>query len=144
MSKLGKRWEISGVPAAFITRSPINGHYCVTFERDEAALEQVERIDWARPDIRKLTDNQEELGLPEGYGFEVEDLSYQYQSRCFVVELRIAQQYLGDVIAYQTRIRELEDTVAQQQTELEQQAVQQKAMIAEMQTAYQEGVESNG
>ena len=34
MSKLGTRWEFDGVPAAFVTRSAVNGHYCITFERE--------------------------------------------------------------------------------------------------------------
>ena len=73
MSKLGKRWEIDGVPAAFITRSAVNGHYCITFEREEARLEQLENIQWATPSIVRLTDHEGELGLPEGYGFEITD-----------------------------------------------------------------------
>ena len=49
MSKLGIRWEIDGVPAAFIARSAINGRYRVTFERSEATLEQIEQINWSAP-----------------------------------------------------------------------------------------------
>ena len=64
MSKLGKRWEFDGVPAAFVTRSAVNGHYCITFEREEASLEQIEQINWSRPAIRRLTDRQDELAKP--------------------------------------------------------------------------------
>ena len=39
MSQLGIRWKIDSVPAAFITRSAVNGRYCITFEREDLGLE---------------------------------------------------------------------------------------------------------
>lgn len=144
MSKLGKRWEIDGVPAAFITRSAVNGHYCITFEREEANLEQLENIQWATPSIVRLTDHEGELGLPEGYGFEITDIRYQHSGRYFVVEVRTAQQYLGDVTGYQAQIDDLTQTIRQQQTALDSQTAETAAMISSMEAAYEEGVESNG
>lgn len=144
MSKLGKRWEIDGVPAAFITRSAVNGHYCITFEREEASLEQLENIQWATPSIVRLTDHEGELGLPEGYGFEITDIRYQHSGRYFVVEVRTAQQYLGDVTGYQAQIDDLTQTIRQQQTALDSQTAETAAMISSMKAAYEEGVESNG
>lgn len=144
MSKLGKRWEIDGVPAAFITRSAVNGHYCITFEREEARLEQLENIQWATPSIVRLTDHEGELGLPEGYGFEITDIRYQHSGRYFVVEVRTAQQYLGDVTGYQAQIDDLTQTIRQQQTALDSQTAETAAMISSMKAAYEEGVESNG
>lgn len=144
MSKLGKRWEIDGVPAAFITRSAVNGHYCITFEREEARLEQLENIQWATPSIVRLTDHEGELGLPEGYGFEITDIRYQHSGRYFVVEVRTAQQYLGDVTVYQAQIDDLTQTIRQQQTALDSQTAETAAMISSMKAAYEEGVESNG
>lgn len=144
MSKLGKRWEIDGVPAAFITRSAVNGHYCITFEREEASLEQLENIQWATPSIVRLTDHEGELGLPEGYGFEITDIRYQHSGRYFVVEVRTAQQYLGDVTVYQAQIDDLTQTIRQQQTALDSQTAETAAMISSMEAAYEEGVESNG
>ena len=144
MSKLGKRWEIDGVPAAFITRSAVNGHYCITFEREEASLEQLENIQWATPSIVRLTDHEGELGLPEGYGFEITDIRYQHSGRYFVVEVRTAQQYLGDVTGYQAQIDDLTQTIRQQQTALDSQTAETAAMISSMNAAYEEGVESNG
>ena len=144
MSKLGKRWEIDGVPAAFITRSAVNGHYCITFEREEASLEQLENIQWATPSIVRLTDHEGELGLPEGYGFEITDIRYQHSGRYFVVEVRTAQQYLGDVTGYQAQIDDLTQTIRQQQTALDSQTAETAAMIASMEAAYEEGVENNG
>lgn len=144
MSKLGKRWEMDGVPAAFITRSTVNGHYCITFEREEASLEQIEQIQWAKPTIVRLTDYEEELGLPEGYGFEITDIRYQHSGRYFIVEVRTAQQYLGDVTGYQAQIDTLSSTITEQQVSLEEQAAEMTAMLTTMETAYEEGVESNG
>ena len=118
MSKLGKRWEFDGVPAAFVTRSAVNGHYCITFEREESSLEQIEQINWSRPAIRRLTDRQDELGLPEGYGFELTDVRYQHAGRYFVAEVRTASQYLGDVSAYQAQIAERNEKLAEQQAAL--------------------------
>ena len=66
MSQLGIRWKIDGVPAAFITRGAVNGRYCVTFERSEATLEQIERINWAAPTLERVTESLAEPGLPEG------------------------------------------------------------------------------
>ena len=144
MSKLGKRWEFDGVPAAFVTRSAVNGHYCITFEREEASLEQLENIQWATPSIVRLTDHEGELGLPEGYGFEITDIRYQHSGRYFVVEVRTAQQYLGDVTVYQAQIDDLTQTIRQQQTALDSQTAETAAMISSMKAAYEEGVESNG
>ena len=144
MSKLGKRWEFDGVPAAFVTRSAVNGHYCITFEREESSLEQIEQINWSRPAIRRLTDRQAELGLPEGYGFELPDVRYQHSGRYFVAEVRTASQYLGDVSAYQAQIAELNEKLAEQQAALEAQSAQADAAVSSMETAYEEGVESNG
>ena len=144
MSKLGVRWEIGGVPAAFITRGAANGRYCVTFERDTASLEQIEQIDWSSPVIQRLTDQVGEPGLPEGYGFQVADIRYQHASRCFVVEVQTAQQYLGDVTSYQAQIDALSETIAAQQAAMDVQAAQAAALTADMEAAYQEGVESNG
>ena len=144
MSKLGKRWEFDGVPAAFVTRSAVNGHYCITFEREEASLEQIEQINWSRPAIRRLTDRQDELGLPEGYGFELTDVRYQHAGRYFVAEVRTASQYLGDVSAYQAQIAELNGKMAEQQAALEAQSAQADAAVSSMEAAYEEGVESNG
>lgn len=144
MSKLGTRWEFDGVPAAFVTRSAVNGHYCITFEREEASLEQIEQINWSRPAIQRLTDRQDELGLPEGYGFELTDVRYQHAGRYFVAEVRTASQYLGDVSAYQAQIAELNEKLAEQQAALEAQSAQADAAVSSMETAYEEGVESNG
>jgi len=144
MSKLGKRWEIDGIPAAFITRSAVNGHYCITFEREEASLEQLEQIQWEAPAIKRLTDHESEPSLPEGYGFEITDIRYQHSGRYFTVEVCTAKQYLGDVTPYEEQIDTLTKTVTQQQAVLDAQTAQYTSVISSMENAYKEGVESNG
>ena len=144
MSKLGIRWEIDSVPAAFFTRGAVNGRYCVTFERTEATLEQIEQINWATPTLTRITESEDEMGLPVGYGFELTDLRYQHAGRIFVAELQIAQQYMGDVTAYQEEIQILNNTIQDHKAMVEQQANQMVAMVSDMEQAYKEGVESNG
>lgn len=66
----GKRWKIDGVTAGPISRHyPANGRYSVIFERDDAFLEQIEKINWAKPTMQRLSEDANEQGLPEGYGF---------------------------------------------------------------------------
>jgi len=151
MGKLGTRWNINGVPAAFITRGNADGRYRVTFERDTASLEAIETIDWAKPIIQPEHGCEGEFTLPEGYGFEVEDLQYQHTTRCFVAELKIAKQYLGDVTRYQAEVEALNQLVAAKDITLQEQAAaiqaQQSAaadLTNSLQAAYEEGVESNG
>lgn len=105
----GKRWKIDGVTAGPISRHyPANGRYSVIFERDDAFLEQIEKINWAKPTIQRLSEDANEQGLPEGYGFKVVDIKYDNSGRHYTVELQTASQYLGDVTQYQEQIAELE------------------------------------
>lgn len=144
MSKLGVRWEIDGVSAAFITRGTTNGRYCVTFERSEAALEQIEAINWSTPAVKSMTDTENEMGLPVGYGFTLVDLRYQHSNQLFIAELQTAQQYLGDVTEYQAQIQVLNETIHAQSSVAEQKSEQIAAMVTDMKHAYEEGVENNG
>ena len=144
MSKLGTRGDFDGVPAAFVTRSAVNGHYCITFEREEASLEQIEQVNWSHPTVQRLADREDELGLPEGYGFELTDIRYQHSGRYFVAEVRTASQYLGDVSGYEAQIAELNAKLAERQAALEAQTAQADAAVSSMEAAYEEGVESNG
>ena len=137
MSKLGIRWEIDGIPAAFITRGSANGRYCVTFERSEASLDQIEQINWSNPALNRMTESSSELALPFGYGFDLVDLRYQHSTQLFVAELQVSQQYMGDVSDYQVQIQHLTETI-------DQQSAQMTTMVTDMETAYEEGVESHG
>ena len=151
MGFFGKYWKIDGVTAAFITRGSQNGQYQILFERENASLEQIEGINWSKPTIERLTDRECELGLPDGYGFEVVNITYANNTRSYTVTVRTAQQYLGDVTEYQAQVAELQAQVtdltsqvaeAQSQTAAAEQAA--AAQEAELAAAYEEGVESNG
>lgn len=144
MSQLGIRWRIDGVPAAFITRGPGSGHYRVTFERGEAALEQIEAIHWAAPTVERVTESLSEPGLPEGYGFELTELCYQHTSQTFVAEVQTARQYWGDVSDYQAQLKTLNETLTQRQKALDTQTRQLETLEADLTAAYQEGVEAHG
>ena len=136
MSLYGAHWSIDGVPAAFITRGRGNGQYRVLFEREFAELPAIEAIDWSQPAIQHLAETQE-LGLPEGYGFEVEGITYDSGRRSYTVALRTARQYLGDVTGYQARITELQAQADGAAARL----AEQEARLAD---AYTEGGESYG
>lgn len=114
MSHYGKRWTIDGLISGLIMRGSTNGRYIVVFEREFASLEQIEAINWERPTIEYIGPHGSEPGLPEGYGFEVEDIKYDSGAKAYRVVLKTASQYLGDVTGYQTQIAELEGTVNEQ------------------------------
>ena len=79
----------------------------------------MEQINWSVPAIRRLTDQEDELGLPEDYGFELTDIRYQHSVRCFVAEVRTVIQYPGNVSGYEAQIAELSSQLAEQQAALE-------------------------
>lgn len=112
------------------------------FERENGAtLEGIEAIDWARPTVQRLPAcPKNEAGLPEGYGFELAGIEYHHSTRHFDVAVTTARQYLGDVTGYQARIEELEG----QSTALSGQVAEARTKEAELASAYEEGVESNG
>lgn len=143
-SKLGKRWRIDGIDAAFVMRGRANGHYKITFEKSVSTLDQIESINWAAPSIQKLSGSDGELSLPEGYGFELVDITYSHASQIFVVEVNTAKQYLGDVTGYQSEIETLSATVKEQAAAIEEKEAAASQLTVDMQTAYEEGVESNG
>lgn len=144
MSQLGIRWKLDGVPAAFITRDPVSGRYRVTFEREEAALEQIEGIRWDAPTVERVTDAPNEPGLPEGCGFTLVELRYRRTAGIFVAEVETARQFWGDVAGCQAEIDRLTEAVRQQQTAAEEQARQLQTLETDMSAAYQEGVEAHG
>lgn len=151
MGNLGKRLTFDGVPAAYVMRGTQNGRYTVVFERSVADLEQIEKINWARPVVENLPGYEKELRLPEGYGFDLVNIALDYKSGIYRVEVATGQQYLGDVTGYQQQITALEATVADQKTQLSEKdtiiqayADEANGMTAEMEAAYAEGVENNG
>lgn len=154
MSLYGIEAHICGVPCAMVLRGSANGHYKAVFERERASLEEIEAINWARPVIEGDT------FLPAGYGFVAEDISYSSNSRSYTVSLRVAKQFLGDVAGFQAQVDELTADVAsraatiqEQERTIQAQAETIQALEAagtaaqvteQLETAYKEGVESNG
>lgn len=143
----GKRWMIDGVTAGPIHRHyPNNGRYTVIFEREYAFLEQIEKINWAQPTIRNISEHANEPGLPEGYGFDLVKIEYTSSGRYYTVTLQTASQYLGDVTEYQAQITELEAAAAEKDDTITAQAAQltaaendlaaANAQLAELEAAY--------
>ena len=140
----GKHWKIGGLIAGPISGGGMNrnGVYSMIFERENGAtLESIEAIDWARPKVQRLPAcPASEEGLPEGYGFELGNIEYHHNTRHFTVTVTTARQYLGDVTGFQARVKELEE----QTTALSGQVTEARTKEAELASAYEEGVESNG
>jgi len=136
MSKLGIRWEIDRVPAAFITRGAVNGRYCVTFKRTEATPEQIDQINRASPALTRITESKGEMGLPVGYGFELTDPCCQHAGRIFIATLQTVQQYPRDVTAYQEAIQILNDTIQEHMVMADHQTNQMIAMVNNTELAY--------
>lgn len=136
MSFFGKHWKFDGVQAAFVMRGVQNGRYTVVFEREYASIEDIEGIDWAHPTIEH-TDTRcpDELGLPEGYGFEVVKISYNSNDRSYRVDLQVESQYLGDVTGYQAQVADLESQVAQAQGQVTEAQAQAKEAQAQAEAA---------
>lgn len=105
MGFYGKDITIDGIVCGILSRGIRNGEYRAVFEREHASLEQIEAINWARPEVKckRACDKI----LPEGYGFTVEDISYDSGCRAYTVTLRTDNQYLGDVTSYQAQLEEL-------------------------------------
>ena len=151
MSLYGETWRIDGVSAGMILRGSANGHYKVVIEREFAELAQIEAIHWENPSVEHLrTDRPEEMGLPEGYGFRVVDITYDNAARSYTVELQTAEQYLGDVTGYQAQVAQMQTQVEEltRQAAAAQAQVQQAVQEAQerengLMEAYREGVESN-
>ena len=133
MSLYGQNSKIDGVVCGLVLRGGANGQYEAVFEREYASLEEIEAIDWSQPEI------EGESVLPVGYGFEVTDIRYSASTRSYTVALKVAAQYLGDVTGYQAQVGALEEQVAA----LEAQGSAAE-LTGELESAYTEGVESNG
>lgn len=141
MGFYGKRWLIDGLTAGLIMRSAVNGHYSVVFEREYATLEQIEAVNWAKPNVEYIGPHGEEPGLPEGYGFDVVKITYDSNCRSYTVELQVSSQYLGDVTGYQAQVADLEKQVEDakgQVTEAQTQAEEARAQVETAQAQAQE------
>lgn len=145
MSYFGQHWRIHGVITGPISRGSANGRYRVVIEREFAELPAIETIDWSQPAIEHLrTDITDEFGLPEGYGFQVVNITYDSATRSYTLELQTERQYLGDVTGYQKQIAELQDQTAEARSRAETAEASLAAQEGVLAAAYTEGVESNG
>lgn len=125
------------------TVSPVDGlgsgKFRALFERELASLEQIEAIHWDAPQI-----SGDSAGLPEGCGYQVDDITYAYNTRTYQVVFSVKAQYLGDVSGYQTRVSELEATLTETSNHVDQleeslAGAQQEAQAAQEQVTALEG-----
>lgn len=143
MSLYPNKIKVNGIRCGMILRGEANGAYRLLFEREFATPEQIETISWNAPRV-EYASGYAQAKLPEGYGFELADIQYQHDTKSYMVTLRTAAQYLGDVTGYQEQIETLENTVStltekavdltEKNTALEEQA----SMLAELEAAYDE------
>ena len=115
MSFYGKKWTVDGIPVGYVKRSGTK-EYTVRFEREFASIEDIEGINWARPEIVAL--ESEPCPLPQG-GFDVVGIIYDYSKRAYEVTLRLKAEHYGDVSAYAAELAETKATVTEQAATIE-------------------------
>ena len=125
------------------TVSPVgglgSGKFRALFERELASLEQIEAIHWDMPQI-----TGDSSLLPEGCGYQVDNITYDHSTRTYHVSFHMDEQYLGDVSGYQERVESLEadlETAQQDKAASEQEAqqAQEAAQAAQKQVTALEG-----
>lgn len=102
MSIYGNTATIDGVTCGAVIRGTENGAYLLFFEREYASMDQIEKINWEKPDI------QGDIILPRDCGFTVDQILYTPLSQIIRVNVRMERRYFGDVTAYQQQIDALE------------------------------------
>ena len=137
MSLYGDKFKIGGLSCGLILRGSVNGEYRVVFEREYACLEDIEAIDWSRPEVVG------ECVLPAGYGFTVVDITYTHSERCYKVMLDVGEQYLGDVTGYTAQVSQLQEELTEAQAETAALQAQAREEEAELAAAYKEGVNTD-
>lgn len=131
MSLYGIKCKIGGLPCGIVMRGTANGTYLLTFEREYASLEAIEAIDWDNLTVEGTS------VLPVGYGFQLDGISYNSNTRSWQVTIQVAEQYLGDVTGYQAQVEELNTSLTEQTAKV----AAQEAQIAELQTQLAEADE---
>ena len=106
----GKKWTIDSIPTGFVQRSGTE-EYTVRFERECASLDEIEKINWAKPEIASLAN--ETCSLPQG-GFDVVGITYNHSERTFDVTLRLKAEFFGDVSAYAAELAEKTAAIEEQ------------------------------
>ena len=89
-----------------------SGRFRARFERELASLEQIEAIHWNSPQV-----SGDVSLLPPGRGYLLDDIAYDHATRTYHVAFHLADQHLGDVSGYQTRVAQLETDLAAAQEE---------------------------
>lgn len=155
------KYYIDGCEIKSVMRVPMrsDGSYVVRFPHD-ALLSQLEAINWDKPTIvlNEPRDTNKTY-LPTGCGFVLDHLTYSSRPREWKAEIRMGEQYYGDLSAMQEQVGALEtaaaekdETIARQQATIDAQAEELETMEADstaaaeaqLRAAYQEGVESIG
>lgn len=165
MGMYGRQVRVNGLVCGLILREYGNtGEYNLVFERENATLEQLEAVDWTRPEMEYLGEYTG-TKLPEGYGYELKNMVYCHNDKTWRVHLKVGAQYYGDVTGYQEQVAQLEaaavereatiasqtavieaqnETITEQSAEIE--ALKESGTAAELEegldAAYQEGVDS--
>ena len=115
MSFYGKKWKIDGISAGYVKRSGTK-EYTVRFKREFASIEDIERIDWEKPEIVAI--ESEPCPLPRG-GFDVAGITYNHSERAYEVTLRLKAEHYGDVSAFAAELAEKNATIAKQEQTIE-------------------------
>lgn len=113
-----ENWTIDGVPAGLITRDLGGSRYAVRFDRNRVALADIEGIDWSKPAIERKDADANAVALPEGYGFELVEITYTSLMRQYTAVLAVAKQNLGDVTGYREELAEANAAAGALRTEI--------------------------
>lgn len=119
MAMYSKKIKIDDIICGIIMRGVSNGIYECTFEREFASIEQIEAINWAQPTI-----TGGKTILPEGYGFELQEIKYISSTKSYVAIIATQKQYLGDVVDMVSRNEELQATISEKNQTIAEQASQ--------------------
>ena len=101
---MSKNWTIDGVPAGLILRDVAGSRYTVCFDKNQAALEDIEKINWEHPAVVRVDADENAVALPEGYGFTLVELRYTSLMQEYRAEIEVLAQYLGDVTGYREEL----------------------------------------
>ena len=169
MSLYGDKFKIGGLSCGLVLRGGANGEYRVVFEREYASLEEIEALNWDPPTIEgecilpagygftvkdiqySAATRSYHVVLQVGTQYLGDVTGYQAQ----VTELQgTIQEQAGTIQTQQNTIAEKNSTIAQQEeTTIDSQAAAieeleaagtAETVKADLQAAYEEGVESNG
>ena len=119
MSMYGTSVKIDGLTCGMIHSGGMsdNGTYRLLFEREFASLEQIEKINWAKPTV-EYAEKYNGTKLPVGYGFELTKIDYDHGCKCYNVWIKTGEQYLGDVAGYRAEVDKLNAQLSTTQEEL--------------------------